>query len=65
MGLAVEIRPGRDLERPANPRYFLKRYLSGPVVTTAKIDEAESYYAGHFPEGFAFNRAGWEHIVKA
>jgi len=46
-------------------QYFIKRYLSGPVVTAAKIDEAESYYAGHFPPGFEFNRAGWEHIVKA
>jgi len=44
-------------------QYFLKRYLEGAVVTTAKIDEAAAYYEGHFPEGFKFNRAGWEHVV--
>ena len=44
-------------------QYFLKRYLEGAAVTTAKIDEAAAYYEGHFPEGFKFNRAGWEHVV--
>mmetsp|Transcript_2844 Transcript_2844/g.8596 ORF Transcript_2844/g.8596 Transcript_2844/m.8596 type:complete len:483 (-) Transcript_2844:41-1489(-) len=45
-------------------QYFLKRYLSGVVVTKEKIDEAEGYYDGHFPPGFSFNRKGWEHILN-
>jgi len=45
-------------------QYLLKKYLVGEVVTTAKIEEAEKYYAAHFPPGFTYNRAGWEHIVR-
>lgn len=45
-------------------QYLLKRYFVGEVVTMHKINEAEAFYAQHFPPGFVFNRAGWERIVK-
>ena len=47
-------------------QYFLKEYLSGPVVTREKIDQASMYYSAHFmdPEGILFNKKGWEHILK-
>jgi len=45
-------------------QYLLKKYLVGEVVTMAKIDAAEAFYAKHFPPGFVFNRAGWERIAK-
>lgn len=46
-------------------QYFIKRYLCGPVVTQEKIDEAEELVAAHMGSKEAFNRAGWEHILKA
>ena len=42
----------------------MKKYLVGEQVTKAKIDEAERFYGEHFPPGFEFNRAGWEHILE-
>lgn len=42
---------------------FVREYLTRPI-TPAMIDEAEAFYALHIP-GSVFNRAGWEHIVKA
>jgi nicotinamide phosphoribosyltransferase len=51
-------------------QYYLKKYLTGPVVTMDKIDAAEEYFKLHFSHpkyGYdtkLFNRAGWEHIVK-
>lgn len=41
--------------------YYLQHYLSRPLTST-DIDEAESYFV---PHGVPFNRAGWDHIVKA
>eukprot|EP00929_Paragymnodinium_shiwhaense_P030971 TRINITY_DN1744_c2_g1_i1.p2 TRINITY_DN1744_c2_g1~~TRINITY_DN1744_c2_g1_i1.p2 ORF type:complete len:773 (+),score=207.43 TRINITY_DN1744_c2_g1_i1:83-2401(+) len=51
-------------------QYFLKRYMAGPVVTQAKIEEAAGIYAEHFGDGVnnnesMFYREGWEHILKA
>ncbi len=43
-------------------RYFLDRYLAGEVVTSAKIDAAETLFRQHFG-GDVFNRAGWQHIL--
>ena len=43
-------------------RYFLERYLAGEVVTSEKIDAAESLFRQHFG-GDVFNRAGWQHIL--
>ncbi len=45
-------------------QYFLEEYLSGPVVTPERIDEAEKLLGKHFTDGSFFNRKGWEHIVK-
>eukprot|EP00408_Alexandrium_pacificum_P066149 CAMPEP_0171169642 /NCGR_PEP_ID=MMETSP0790-20130122/8315_1 /TAXON_ID=2925 /ORGANISM="Alexandrium catenella, Strain OF101" /LENGTH=525 /DNA_ID=CAMNT_0011634487 /DNA_START=83 /DNA_END=1660 /DNA_ORIENTATION=- len=54
-------------------QYFLKEYLAGVVVSQEKIDEAAELYERHFGAGFAvpghtnptaFNRAGWEYILK-
>ena len=43
-------------------RYFLERYLAGEVVTSEKIDAAESLFRQHFG-GDVFNRAGWQNIL--
>lgn len=46
-------------------QYFIKRYLTGVVVTKEKIDEAADMYAAHFGPGTnVFNREGWEYILK-
>ena len=45
-------------------QYFLKRYLSGPVVTQEGIDQAAMYYAAHFGNGELFNKSGWEYILR-
>ncbi len=45
-------------------QYFLKRYLSGPVVTQEGIDQAAMYYAAHFKNGELFNKSGWEYILR-
>lgn len=43
-------------------QYIMKRYLSGPVVTQAKIEEADAFFAKHLGPGL-FNKAGWEYIL--
>ena len=45
-------------------QYYLKKYLTGAIVTPAKIDAAETIYGMHFNDAGMFNRGGWEHIVK-
>lgn len=50
-------------------QYFLKRYLTGQVVTQEKIEEAAKLYAEHFGDGKnkvedMFNREGWEYILE-
>jgi len=47
-------------------QYIIKRYLTGQVVTQAKIDAAEKIINGHMGQGemLHFNRKGWEHILK-
>ncbi len=42
--------------------YFLERYLAGEVVTSEKIDAADSMFRQHFGSD-VFNRAGWQHIL--
>ncbi|MDA1017055.1 MAG: nicotinate phosphoribosyltransferase [Planctomycetota bacterium] len=44
-------------------QYLLKRYLCGSVVDSARIDEAQSYFASHFTDPTLFNRSGWDHIA--
>ncbi|MCE5269609.1 MAG: nicotinate phosphoribosyltransferase [Planctomycetaceae bacterium] len=46
-------------------QYYLKRFFEGQVITAKKIDEAERLLALHFDNPRLFNRAGWEHIVRA
>ncbi len=46
-------------------QYYLKRYFEGRVITPEKIDEAEELVAWHFGAPGLFNRAGWEHVLKA
>ena len=45
-------------------QYYLKRYLSGNVVTQERIDEAEELFANHFGIKEYFNRAGWDLMLK-
>lgn len=46
------------------PQGIIKKYLTGQVVTQEKIEEAAEYCRAHFGNDTAFNRAGWEHILK-
>ena len=43
---------------------IIKKYLTGQVVTQAKIEEAAEYCRAHFGNEDAFNRKGWEHILN-
>jgi nicotinamide phosphoribosyltransferase len=45
-------------------QYFVKRYLCGPVVTRALIDQAKEVLDNHMGPGH-FNAEGWEHILSA
>jgi len=54
-------------------QYIMKEYMVGQVVTQAKIEEAAGLYEHHFGAEFvapgltnpaAFNRVGWEYILK-
>lgn len=44
-------------------QYILKRFLTGPVVTKEKIQEAKELYKGHFGHDY-FNEEGWNYILK-
>jgi len=43
-------------------QYYLKEYLSGPVVIEDDVNEAQSFVDQHLGPG-NFNLAGWRHIV--
>jgi nicotinamide phosphoribosyltransferase len=48
-------------------QYFLKKYLTGKVVTRAKIDAAEKVINSHMgvlDDMKHFNREGWEYILE-
>ena len=45
-------------------QYFIKRYLCGVVVTKEKIEQAAQLISAHMGGEAAFNRAGWEHILR-
>ena len=45
-------------------QYILARYLSGPVVTQERIDEAGKFFAAHFGTDSLFNRDGWMRILQ-
>lgn len=44
-------------------QYFLKRYLSGQVVTNEKIEKAKRIFSSHFGNSELFNESGWRHIL--
>src|ERR1051325_9385273 len=45
-------------------QYIIARYLTGPVVTRTKIEEAAAVFEKHFGNPALFNREGWEHILN-
>ncbi|HXG23954.1 MAG TPA: nicotinamide phosphoribosyltransferase domain-containing protein, partial [Chthonomonadales bacterium] len=45
-------------------QYFLMEYLSGPVVTREKIEEAADFVGKHLGDPGLFNREGWEYILE-
>jgi nicotinamide phosphoribosyltransferase len=45
-------------------QYFLRKYLSGKVVTQEKIDQAASIARIHLGSKDIFNQEGWEYILK-
>ena len=45
-------------------QYFLKRYLSGQVVTAKKIQNAKRIFTSHLGNSEIFNEAGWNHILN-
>ncbi|NOX56134.1 MAG: nicotinate phosphoribosyltransferase [Planctomycetes bacterium] len=45
-------------------QYYLKKYLSGAVVSQEKIEFAQQFLARHFGNAHLFNRAGWEYILR-
>lgn len=44
-------------------QYFIKKWLTGPVVTPEKIAEAKEVYAAHFGSDKVFDVEGWQYIV--
>mmetsp|Transcript_47049 Transcript_47049/g.124681 ORF Transcript_47049/g.124681 Transcript_47049/m.124681 type:complete len:531 (+) Transcript_47049:31-1623(+) len=62
-------RPGWDSVCFFGLQYFIKKYLTGVVVTREKIDEAAEIYEEHFGDGMnpnptMFFREGWEYILE-
>jgi nicotinamide phosphoribosyltransferase len=45
-------------------QYYIKEYLSGPVVTREKIEEAAEVVKNHLGSEKYFNRAMWEYILE-
>lgn len=46
-------------------QYLLRKNLAGRVVTQKHINEAEALSEAHFGSGQMFNRAMWQHILRA
>ena len=44
-------------------QYYLKKYLSGMVVTLDDVEEADTMLNLHFGTDKHFNRDGWAHII--
>nr|XP_020441599.1 nicotinamide phosphoribosyltransferase-like isoform X2 [Monopterus albus] len=44
-------------------QYLLKKYLTGPVVTEGKIQEAKLFYQMHFKEA-VFDEEGWRKVLE-
>lgn len=45
-------------------QYYVKRYLTGVVVTEEKIQEAKEFFAEYFGDDTIFNEAGWRRILE-
>ena len=45
-------------------QYYLKKYLVGPRVTHAAIEEAEKFTLDHFGVPGLFNKDGWLHVIN-
>ncbi|VDO39774.1 unnamed protein product [Onchocerca flexuosa] len=45
-------------------QYIIKRWLVGPVVTKAMIEQAKQFYKSHFGGLDIFNEEGWNHIAE-
>ena len=43
-------------------QYFIKKYLSGQVITEEKINQAKRLLTSHLGDGL-FNEEGWRHIL--
>lgn len=44
-------------------QYFIRRYLTGRVVTQDKINQAENFARMHMGVDGTFNREGWQYIL--
>ena len=44
-------------------QYLLKEYLDGVVITQAKIEEAEDFFAQHYGTPAIFNGRGWRQLL--
>src|SRR5438034_10273525 len=45
-------------------QYFIKRYLTGKVITLEKINEAEAFWNAHFGREDVFPRLAWLSLLK-
>ena len=45
-------------------QYYLKRYLAGPVITAANVDEAAEDFELHFSNDALYNRDDWKRILE-
>lgn len=46
-------------------QYFLKKYLTGKVITIEKIDEAQNFWNAHFGRTDVFPREAWVALLDA
>lgn len=45
-------------------QYYVRKYLSGQIITRESIEEAEEDAALHFSDPTIFNRAGWDYLLN-
>lgn len=44
-------------------QYYIKKFLTGRIITKEKIDEAYEFYGQHFGDYTIFDREMWQYIV--
>ena len=44
-------------------QYYIKKYLTGKIITQEKIDEAYEFYGQHFGDYTIFDKSMWQYIV--